>query len=584
MVLQGLDMLATAVPTGGYVSGLKAIPVVLVVLVWARLLTWVDKDVLAANMPRDKINSGLMAGFIVGIALFLVIPNFLLAFPVLLAVAGVEAFIYLQMRKAKIGLGDIRTDFNAWIRSFGGGPQEVEEIAGAVQLVGADGSLLPAPKRDTPEAEAYEGIQRMLTDPLTNNAELVEVAPAEGGVAVKYAVDGVTYDGATVSKTIAGDALIYLKAAAGLDVGEVRKPQKGTIKLNIFGKKREMKFETKGSSAGESARFTANAKGRHDFTPESLGLTEEQRATIKKVNDSGGGVTVLSAPRGQGLTSLSYAMLRGHDAFLHYLQSVERDPEQDLEGITQNKLDRGATPAEEAKMVRWILSQKPDVLLIAKPESPDSAAAALEAARDGHRVYVSLVASSAFGALNAWKKLVGDPALAVSQLQMVINGRPVRKLCTACKQAYTPDPDTLRKLNMDPARVTELFQARREPVRDPKGQPIKCDFCNDLRFKGRTGIFELLLVDDAVKQVATATMTPEQNASLLKTAFRKQRGKYLQDAGLNLVEQGVTSVQEVLRVLNPPSDGGSSGGGGSTSRSRPPSRPPSVPSMPEIVA
>ena len=550
----GLQMLAAAVPTGDYVSGLKVIPVVIVVLIWARLLTWVDKDALAAHMPRDLINTGLMAGLILGFAVFLIVPNFLIALPSMIAVAGVEAAVYLQMRKAKVGLGDLRGEFRTWVKSFGGKPKEVEEISGAVQLVGADGALLPAPKKDTPEAEAYDGIQKMLTDPLTNGADVIEIAPADAGAAVKYAVDGVTYDGASVNQNVAADALVYLKAAAGLDVGEVRKPQKGAIKLNINGKRKELRLETRGNTAGESARFTADAKGRHSFTPATLGFNEDQQAIVKAVNEAGGGITLLSAPRGQGLTALSYAMLRGHDSFLHFLQSVERDQEQDLEGVTQNKLDRGATGAEETKMVNWILSQQPEVILVSKPEAPESALSLIKAAVDGRRIYVSMVANSAFDTLAAWQKLVGDDTAALSHLNLVINGRPLRKLCVACKQAYTPDPDTLRKLNMDPARVTELYQARKEPVRDPKGNPVPCEFCNELRYKGRVGIYEMLLVDDAVRQVAMATMTPEQRLTAMKTAFRKQRGKYLQESGLGVVERGDTSVQEVLRVLKPPAE------------------------------
>ena len=565
----GLHMLAAAVPTGEYVNGLKLIPVVIVLLAWAKLLTWVDKDTLNNHLKREAVNSGLLAGFIVGVAAFLLLPNFLIAFPVLLAVAGVEALAYTQYRKSKVGLADLGDEFKNWVRSLGGKPKVVEEIAGAVQLVGSDGALLPAPKKDTPEAEAYEGIQRMLTDPLINQADQIDLSPTEAGSAVKYAVDGVSYDGASVSKSIAADALVYLKASAGLDVGEVRKPQKGTIKLNINGQRRELRLDTHGSTAGESARFTANVKTRHDFAPTTLGLSDDQRTTIQKVNDGGGGITLLSAPRGQGLTSLSYGMLRGHDTFLHFVQAVERDPEQDLEGITQTKLDRSATPAEELKTVGWILSQQPDVVLVSKPENPETVAVLNDAAAAGRRIYVSLTAGSAFEALEKWKRLAGDDKAALAHLQLVVNGRPVRKLCNACKQAYTPDPEQLRKLNMDPARVTELFQARKEPPRDPKGNPIKCEFCNDLRYKGRTGIYEVLVVDDAVKQVASTPMEPDQRASLLKTAFRKQKGRYLQESGLAVVERGDTSVQEVLRVLKPPAEGGKS----SSSRRRPPPEP-----------
>jgi type IV pilus assembly protein PilB len=133
----------------------------------------------------------------------------------------------------------------------------------------------------------------------------------------------------------------------------------------------------------------------------------------------------------------------------------------------------------------------------------------------------------------------------MSQLKMVISGRTLRKHCVACKQSYAPDPETLRKLNMDPNKVTQLFQARKEPIRDPKGNPMRCEFCNDLRYKGRIGIYEVMLIDDEIKQVLLAGGTAAQ----LKTAFRKQRGRYLQEMGLHLVEEGETSVQEVLRVL-----------------------------------
>ncbi len=550
----GLHFLAANdVPLGNYLNGLKLIPAIIVLLIWAKALSWADKDAELARLPRDILNSGLMGGLILGFGLFLFLPNFLVALLAMLVVVGIEAGVYLSMRKNKIGLKDLKGDFTAWIKSFGGKPKEVEEIAGAVQIVGPNGALLPSPKADTPEAESYNGIQTMLTDPLTNNAEMIEVSPVEGGMTVRYSVDGVTYNGASVSKSVGAAAIGYLKAAAGLDMGEVRKPQKGTLKLNVNSKRRELQLETKGSTAGEYARFLAEAKKRHDFSPETIGFDADQFEQVKAQVVSSGGVTLLTAPKGQGLTSLTYAVLRGHDSFLQNIMTVERDPEQDLEGITQNKLERGATPAEEEKLVNWIISQQPDVVLVAKPESPQAVAELIKYSKD-HHVYISSVASSTFEALYSFKKLVGDDRLAVSSLKLIINGRNLRKLCAACKQGYTPDPDTLRKLNMDAGKVDKLYQARKEPMRDPKGNPIKCDFCNNLRYKGRTGLFEFLSVDDAVKQISINGLPFEQNVAPMKTAFRKQKGRYLQEVGLAMVEKGDTSVQEVLRVLKPASD------------------------------
>ena len=198
----GLLILAADAPVGGYLNGLKAIPVVIVLLAWAKALSWVDKDTEAAHMKRDLINTGLMAGFILGFALFIILPNFFIAFLAMLIVVGIEAGVYLSMRKSAVGLSDLKGDFKAWIKSLGREPAPVAEVVGAVQIVGGNGALLPAPKANTPEAESYQGIQSLLTDPLINNAEVIDLFPSEAGLTTKYTVDGVSYTGASINKTV----------------------------------------------------------------------------------------------------------------------------------------------------------------------------------------------------------------------------------------------------------------------------------------------------------------------------------------------------------------------------------------------
>jgi type II secretory ATPase GspE/PulE/Tfp pilus assembly ATPase PilB-like protein len=179
---------------------------------------------------------------------------------------------------------------------------------------------------------------------------------------------------------------------------------------------------------------------------------------------------------------------------------------------------------------------------------------------ENRRVYVGLRAGSTFDALNVWRKLIGDDHGAVSNLRMIVAGRVLRKLCAACKAGYTPDPGTLRKLNMDPDKVGKLYQARTQPMRDAKGNPVMCDFCKELYFKGRIGVYEMFFVDDDVRAIIEGGGSINQ----LKAAFRKQRSKYLQEAALAQVEEGETSVQEVLRVMKSGEDKPPGGG-----RSRP---------------
>ena len=160
---------------------------------------------------------------------------------------------------------------------------------------------------------------------------------------------------------------------------------------------------------------------------------------------------------------------------------------------------------------------------------------------------------------------------------MVVAGRVMRRLCVACKQDYNADPETLRRLNMSPDRIGRLFQARgpNNPLRDNRGHPIVCEFCQGLGFKGRVGVYEIFLIDDEVRQTVGAGGSVNQ----LKMLFKKQRRRYLQEQAIARAMSGDTSLQEVARVLkadSSSSSGGStssSGGGGAPRSPRPPSTP-----------
>ena len=247
-------------------------------------------------------------------------------------------------------------------------------------------------------------------------------------------------------------------------------------------------------------------------------------------------------------------MLKQHDAFLSNIQTLERDPPIELEGITQNKLAANAGTGEETKQISWMISQQPDVMLIDRIDDPRTAIDLAKYSQDGHRVYVAMRAANTFDALAQWRKLIGDDKLAIDSLKLVVAERLVRTLCEACKVPYTPEPEALKKMNMSPERVTRLFQPRKEPMRDQKGNEIICQFCQGLAYKGRTGVFELFKIDDEVRAAVQAGGTVNQ----FKGLFRKQKQRYLQEAALARVEKGDTSVEEVLRVLRGPTGGGSS--------------------------
>lgn len=547
---------------GGYVSPWKAAIILVLLIIWAKLLTWIDKDCEGARLPREIINSAMFAGFVGGYFLFFILPGFGAAFGVLFGLFALDIGVYLGLRARSVGLGDLTKQLADWWHGlFKGKQKQVKAVAGQVLIMDKRGVPQAAPDSDSPDLPRYEAAQLLLTKPLRLGAERLELVAGDTA-AVSFYVDGMRYDGDAMDRNSGGAAVQYLKTVAGLDMNEHRKPQTGTFRAALDGQKFTIQITALGSAVGESVRLITNPKERQNTKLDDLGFAEEQLQIVREVVQDAGGLVLLATPRGQGLTTLSYAMLRAHDAFLFHVHTVERAPELDLEGVTQNALAANAPPAEESKQVSWVVSQEPDVLGITSLEDPRSAADLAKFAGEKRRVYISFRAGSTLEAVRQWRKLVGDDNLALKKLKAVISGRLVRRLCSACKVGYTPDPNMLRKLNMNPDAVGKLYQARKEPMRDAKGNAVPCTFCHDLAFRGRFGIYEVMLMDDELANAIKSGASDNQ----IRQVQRKKHGMLLQEAALAQVRAGETSVEEVLRALKP-----DSGEAGAKSSPRPPS-------------
>ncbi|HEX8912418.1 MAG TPA: ATPase, T2SS/T4P/T4SS family, partial [Humisphaera sp.] len=548
-------VLADAPTGGGYISIWKSILLIGLLLAWCWGLAWADKDAKAAHMPRVMLNSINTGGMVFAYLLIFFVPlgagTFYILFLVALIILAAEVFVYLKMRDKAVGLTDLKEQYENWRKGLR--KARPEDMPGPIALTGKNGAV-PVPTGEMPERPAYEAVQVALTDPLRKGADQIDLSPVPDGVGIKYLVDLVSYQAPMPLDTLLGPAAItYLKQIAGVDPNEKRKPQTGSIKLEIDGKKREAKVQTAGTTAGEFVRLLLDPKARHARKLAELGFTPGQMDVVKEQLKAPGGVCLLATPKGQGLTQLYFGMMRGHDAFMQHIQAVEHDPQDDIEGVTVTKMPPTATPDEVAKKIDWALSQQPVIMYVDKLESPQGAAALIRFSQEGHRAYVGMRAGSIAEAIEQWRRVAGTDPVAVDQLRMVIVGRVIRRLCQACKEPYTPDQNTLKKLNMDPAKVTQLFKARETPVRDQKGNVIPCTFCGDMRFKGRTGVFELVVLTDELKQAVKQDLAAAGGrlGSTFRTAFRKAKGRYLQEEALAMVERGETSVQEVLRVLKP---------------------------------
>jgi type II secretory ATPase GspE/PulE/Tfp pilus assembly ATPase PilB-like protein len=356
------------IQTGPYLNAFKMLPVVVLLLIWTRLMTWTDKDAVNCHLPREWLNAGNFAGMVLAGALFFMLPvGFALALTVFFCFMLIEAGVYLALRHQKVGLKDLGKEFKEGMDNLFkkkvDEEKQAEAAAGELKIVNKSGATMTVPD-EGPERAQYDAAHLVLNEPIIRDAERIEMTATAEGASVLYSVDGVLYEGPAMDRTAAAAATTYLKFAAGLQTAEKRKPQSGDFRV-LYGKqKHEIRITTKGSAAGETVVLQSDIKKRQGMSLDELGMSPEQIDLIKQSVTEGTGLVIVAAPPTQGLTTLEYAILRAHDAFLQHIRTVERAPETELEGITQLTLPAGAGAAEEAKEVELVVSQEPDVVML----------------------------------------------------------------------------------------------------------------------------------------------------------------------------------------------------------------------------
>jgi type II secretory ATPase GspE/PulE/Tfp pilus assembly ATPase PilB-like protein len=194
---------------------------------------------------------------------------------------------------------------------------------------------------------------------------------------------------------------------------------------------------------------------------------------------------------------------------------------------------------------------KPDVVGIAGCEDAGTAKVACAAAREGRLVYLTISAGSVIEALNKWFKLVGDKNLAASVLLGISNQRLIRKLCSECKEGYTPDKEQIRKFNLSPEKTKVLYRAGKL-IYDKRGKGTACENCQGTGYLGRTGIFELITLNKELSQVIQTQPIAE-----IGKHFRRARMLYLQEQAQRKVINGMTTINEMIRVLKSKEEGNS---------------------------
>jgi type II secretory ATPase GspE/PulE/Tfp pilus assembly ATPase PilB-like protein len=368
---------------------------------------------------------------------------------------------------------------------------------------------------------------------------------------VRFRIDGIMTAIKSLSRN-AGDGVINVfKVASNLDITEKRKPQDGGFSAQVKDRMIEFRVATAGSVAGEKMvmRILDTSAAVADLG--QVGMGESMQAQIRDIISHPHGLFLVCGPTGSGKSTTLYACLHEIDRFQQNIITVENPVEYRLDNITQIEVNpkAGKTFASE---LRSILRQDPDVILVGEIRDKETAEIACQAAQTGHLVFSTVHANDSVTAIARMIDLGVPPFMLSSALVGVLSQRLVRKLCTKCRKRMKPSADTLKKLKVDADMVRYLYRAydsMEDAPKDEDGQYVIdeakiCENCSGTGYYKRTGIFELLVINDRVRELIRANPNVQEirkvaSADGLTTLF---------DDGSRLVIEGETSIQELLRV------------------------------------
>lgn len=380
------------------------------------------------------------------------------------------------------------------------------------------------------DAPVIRLINALLTEAIRDGASDVHIETFEHALVVRIRIDGLLKEILTLPRTIAALLISRIKVMAKLDIAEKRLPQDGRIALRVAGKEVDVRVSTLPSSNGERVVLRLLDKSAGQLDLDHLGMSDDDRALLENLLIKPHGILLVTGPTGSGKTTSLYASLSALNDTSRNILTVEDPIEYNLDGIGQTQVN-SKVEMTFARGLRAILRQDPDVVMIGEIRDAETAEIAVQASLTGHLVLSTLHTNSATGALTRLQDMGVEPFLMASSLLGVIAQRLVRVLCTECKTPYHPDSAQLAMLHLPQDEYCTLYQAN------------GCSHCNHTGFRGRTGIYEVIAIDEQVRRLIHA----HQSEQAIDEYVHQHRATIQQD-GIRKVLAGITTLEEVMRV------------------------------------
>jgi type IV pilus assembly protein PilB len=402
--------------------------------------------------------------------------------------------------------------------------QELQQQGGKFDLEDKTAMAAAAPVVKLLNYILYQAIRDKASD--------IHLEPFEGDFKIRYRVDGALFELEAPPPHLAEALIARIKVMSDLDIAETRLPQDGRIELMVGGRSVDLRVSTLPTMFGESTVMRVLDRSVVALDLDNLGLLPQAKTQLRKFLELPHGIVLVTGPTGSGKTTTLYGMLNEANGEDVKIITVEDPVEYDLEGIVQIPVNE-EIEVTYSKVLRTILRQDPDIILVGEIRDRETAQTAIEASLTGHLVFSTLHTNDAPSAITRLADIGIEPFLLTATLQGILAQRLVRRVCRGCKEEYEPSDEVLRRLGVDRALIGSKKFA----------QGRGCETCNFTGYKGRMAITEILVVDERLREL----MLSGASTSQLARAAVESGMSTLRDCGLQAIFSGSSTVEEVLR-------------------------------------
>lgn len=386
---------------------------------------------------------------------------------------------------------------------------------------------------DTSDAPIIKLVNLILSQAVKARASDIHIEPYQNRIKIRYRVDGILYDMLSPPKHIQSTLTSRIKIMAKLDIAEKRLPQDGRIEIRIGNRDVDIRVSTIPIAFGERVVLRLLDKTNVLLKLSDLGMSEQGLKVFNQLIKSAHGIILVTGPTGSGKTTTLYAALSIINNSGINIITIEDPIEYQIEGIGQIQVNP-KIDLTFANGLRSIVRQDPDVILVGEIRDLETAEIAIQAALTGHLVFSTLHTNDSASAITRLIDMGIEPFLVTSSVIGILAQRLMRNICNECKNVYTPDEESLQNIGITP----EMYGGKK--MYRGKG----CQDCLNTGYRGRTGIFELMILNDSIKNLILKT---SDSSSIKHKAVEHEMITLRQDGALKVLN-GITTIEEVLRI------------------------------------